>query len=171
MTVCFGEFTIVPFQEDAAILGVVEVGKGRIGVYGDSNCLDSSHMVDDCFWLLQKMLDFTSENIKDPVLFSKSFKQKQPLDHDENRVPSRRTDLNFSMYSGVIGKELVCGNDSRFDVWGTKGYGLDVGLPRHQGIDLNPTSDFNRTRGFYLKSLVVFPSRWIVLCVVAVFGE
>ncbi|KAL4572223.1 hypothetical protein LXL04_018993 [Taraxacum kok-saghyz] len=157
-------------KEDAAILGVVEVGKGRIAVYGDSNCLDSSHMVDDCFWLLQKMLDFTSENIKDPVLFSKSFKQKQPLDHDENRLPSRRTDLNFSMYSGVIGKELVCGNDSRFDVWGTKGYGLDVGLPRHQGVDLNPTSDFNRTRGFYLKSLVVFPSRWIVLCVVAVFG-
>ncbi|KAI3512634.1 hypothetical protein L1887_19952 [Cichorium endivia] len=28
------------------------------------------------------------------------------------------------MYSAVVGKELTCRSDSRFDVWGTKGYGL-----------------------------------------------
>ena len=31
---------------------------GRIAVYGDSSCLDSSHMVKDCFWLLEDILQF-----------------------------------------------------------------------------------------------------------------
>lgn len=136
----------------------MEVGEGRIGVYGDSNCLDSSHMVKDCFWLLTKMLDFTSKSIKDPVLFSNSVKLKQSLNEGDERLPSRRTELNFSMYSGVIGKELVCRNDSRFDVWGTKGYGLQVRgrnhrLPGHQAIDLgsglkNSSSDYSIQKGF-----------------------
>lgn len=32
-------------QVDPAILGLMSSGKGRVAVYGDSNCLDSSHMV------------------------------------------------------------------------------------------------------------------------------
>ncbi|CAI9264604.1 unnamed protein product [Lactuca saligna] len=183
---------------DAAILGVVEVGEGRIGVYGDSNCLDSSHMVKDCFWLLTKMLDFTSRSIKDPVLFSNSVKLKQSMDEGDERLPSRRTELNFSMYSRVIGKELVCRNDSRFDVWGTKGYGLQVRgrnhrLPGHQAIDLgsglkNSSSDYSVRKGFKNKRsfsfsgnkffsflysddpLVIFPNQWFLPCIIAVFG-
>lgn len=117
----------------------MEVGEGRISVYGDSNCLDSSHMVTDCYWLLKKLLDFTGRNIKDPVLFSNSVKLKQPM--DDNQLPIRKTDFNFSAYSAVIGKELICGNDSRFDVWATKGYGLQIRgrnrrLPWHHSIDL-----------------------------------
>lgn len=33
--------------------------EGRIVVYGDSNCLDSTHMEKPCFWLLDAMLEFT----------------------------------------------------------------------------------------------------------------
>ncbi|CAN4121599.1 unnamed protein product [Withania somnifera] len=126
---------------DTPILGLLEVGGGRIAVYGDSNCLDSSHMVTNCYGLLKKMLDFTSRDIKDPMLFSDSVRQEKPLYVDTNQLPSCRTDVNFSTYSSVIGKELTCGRDSRFEVWGTKGYNLQVRgrnrkLPGYHVIDL-----------------------------------
>ncbi|XP_024032311.1 subtilisin-like protease SBT6.1 isoform X2 [Morus notabilis] len=126
---------------DSPILGLIEAGEGRIAVYGDSNCLDSSHMVTNCYWLLRKILDFTGGNIKDPVLFANSAKQDSPLYVDDNQLPSRRTDVNFSAYSAVMGKELICGSDSRFEIWGTKGYNLQVRgrnrrLPGYPVIDL-----------------------------------
>ncbi|GJU39271.1 subtilisin-like protease SBT6.1 isoform X1 [Tanacetum coccineum] len=126
---------------DSAILGLVEVGGSRIAVYGDSNCLDSSHMVTNCYWLLRKILEFTGSNVKDPILFSKSVKQKAALHQDDHQLPSRRTDLNFSTYSAVVGKELTCRSDSRFDVRGTKGYSLQIRgrnrrLPGYKATDL-----------------------------------
>ncbi|XP_059634967.1 subtilisin-like protease SBT6.1 isoform X2 [Cornus florida] len=133
-------------RADSPILGLLEMGKGRIAVYGDSNCLDSSHMVTNCYWLLRKILDFTSKNIKDPVLFLNSARRDTPLYQDDNQLPSRRTDVNFSTYSAVVGKELVCRSDSSFEVWGTKGYGLQVRgrnrrLPGYPVIDLGSGSN------------------------------
>ncbi|KAH6804278.1 SITE-1 protease [Perilla frutescens var. frutescens] len=128
-------------KADSPILGLLEVGEGRIAVYGDSNCLDSSHMVTNCYWLLKKILDFTARKSRDPVLFSDSSRQDKTLHLDDNQLPSRRTDINFSTYSQVVNKELICGSDSRFEVWGTKGYDLNVRgrnrkLPGYAGIDL-----------------------------------
>lgn len=108
-----------------SILGLAKVGRGRVSVYGDSNCLDSSHMVTNCFWLLKKILDFTTRNIRDPVLFAETARIRSPL-QNSTLLPSRRTDVNFSIYSGVIGKDLVCQKDTRFDVWQTKGHDFDV---------------------------------------------
>ncbi|KAL0339060.1 UNVERIFIED_CONTAM: Subtilisin-like protease SBT6.1 [Sesamum angustifolium] len=128
-------------KADSPILGLLEVGGGRIAVYGDSNCLGSSHMVTNCYWVLKKILDFTARNIRDPVLFSDSSRQDKTLHVDDNQLPSRRTDVNFSAYSAVLGKELICGSDSRFEVWGTKGYDLHVRgrnrrLPGYADIDV-----------------------------------
>ncbi|VVA10621.1 Hypothetical predicted protein [Prunus dulcis] len=127
---------------DSPILGLLEVGEGRVVVYGDSNCLDSSHMVTNCYWLLRKILDFTGGNIKDPVLFSNSVKQKSPLYVEDNQLPSRRTDVNFSTYSAVVGKDVICGSDSVFEIWGTKGYssqirGTNRRLPGYSVVDLD----------------------------------
>ncbi|KAK3041678.1 hypothetical protein RJ639_001488 [Escallonia herrerae] len=142
-------------KADSPILGLLEVGGGRIAVYGDSNCLDSSHMVTNCYWLLKKILDFTSKNRRDPVLFSDSVKQDKPLHQEDNQLPSRRTDINFSAYSAVVGKELICRSDSRFEVWGTKGYGIQVRgrnrrLPGYPVIDLgrglNSTTEASVTK-------------------------
>lgn len=142
-------------KADSPILGLLEVGEGRIAVYGDSNCLDSSHMVTNCYWLLRKILDFTSANIRDSVLFSDSSKHDTPLVEDDNQLPSRRTDVNFSSYSAVVGKDLACRSDSRFEVWGTKGYNLDVregdkrkpGYPVfHVGGGFNSTMDISKSR-------------------------
>ncbi|XWS69891.1 hypothetical protein CRYUN_Cryun03dG0002600 [Craigia yunnanensis] len=183
-------------KADSPILGLLDVGEGRIAVYGDSNCLDSSHMVTNCYWLLRKILDFTGSNIKDPVLFSESVKQDMPLDEEDNHLPSRRTDVNFSVYSAVMGKDLICRSDSRFEVWGTKGYNLHIRgrnkrLPGYNVIDLgrglNSTYDTTRPRrpkfteknkgdslgNRYLGELDVpelVASHWLVPAVVAVTG-
>ncbi|CAI9100335.1 OLC1v1037310C2 [Oldenlandia corymbosa var. corymbosa] len=127
-------------QTDSPILGLVGVGNGRVAVYGDSNCLDSSHMVTNCYWLLKKMLNYTSKNVRDPELFADSNRQQKPLHFDSNQLPSRRNDVSFSTYSSVIGKELTCGSDTRFEVWGTKGYNSQVlrrnrRLPGYVGTD------------------------------------
>nr|AUS89414.1 SITE-1 protease [Sesuvium portulacastrum] len=133
------------------ILGFLEVGEGRISVYGDSNCLDSSHMVTNCFWLLKKILDFTSENIKDPVLFSNSVKQGEPLYVDDKQLPSRRTDVNFSAYSAVMEKELVCRRDSRFEVLGTKGYNIHVRGRNRRLPGYHTTTDMGRSSNISLE--------------------
>uniref|UniRef100_A0A0L8HIR4 Uncharacterized protein n=1 Tax=Octopus bimaculoides TaxID=37653 RepID=A0A0L8HIR4_OCTBM len=33
---------------------------GRVAIFGDSNCLDNSHMLKDCFWLLKALLEYTA---------------------------------------------------------------------------------------------------------------
>lgn len=124
------------------------MGGGRIAVYGDSNCLDSSHMVTNCYSLLGKILEFTNRNVRDPVLFSDSAKKDSPFHKVNGQLPFRRTDVNFSTYSAVAGKDLICGRDSKFEVWGTKGYdsqvrGRNRKLPGYPIVDLG--RDFNMT--------------------------
>ncbi|KAH9624048.1 hypothetical protein KSS87_019117 [Heliosperma pusillum] len=138
-------FSTSLMKGDSAILGFLEAGNGRISVYGDSNCLDSSHMVTNCFGLLKKILEFTGGNAKDSVLFSDSVRQNVPV-LDDKQLPSRRTDVNFSAYSAVMGKELICRTDSRFEVVGTKGYNIQVRgrnriLPGYHVTDMVRSSD------------------------------
>ncbi|KAL6558401.1 Membrane-bound transcription factor site-1 protease [Orobanche minor] len=112
-------------KADSPILGLLEFFGGRIAVYGDSNCLDSSHMVTNCYWLLKKILEFTARDVRDPVLFLDSSRLDKMLHLDNNQLPSRRRDVNFSTYSAVVGKKLICGRDARFEVWGTKGWDMN----------------------------------------------
>lgn len=52
-------------KQKAIILGLLqtstEAGRdgGRVTVYGDSNCLDSTHLEKPCFWLLDSLLEYT----------------------------------------------------------------------------------------------------------------
>lgn len=67
---------IKPATISMPILGLVEAaGGGRVAIYGDSNCIDSVHLVQDCYWLLLALLDFTTSS-RVPKLF---------LQLDENR--------------------------------------------------------------------------------------
>ena len=43
-----------------AVLGLMQHKGGRVAVYGDSNCLDSSHMRSPCFRLLAKLLQYVA---------------------------------------------------------------------------------------------------------------
>jgi hypothetical protein len=109
-------------QVESPILGAVEAGLGRIAVYGDSNCLDSSHIMSNCYWLLKKLLDFTSHNIRDPVIFPATNELATALGMPDSPLPMRRDDVNFSSYSLVLGQPLRCGTDAPLGVQGTRGY-------------------------------------------------
>jgi len=45
---------------EAGILGLLQHGSGRVAVYGDSNCLDSSHQRTSCFEFLKPLLAWTA---------------------------------------------------------------------------------------------------------------
>ncbi|KAL3859602.1 hypothetical protein ACJMK2_009816 [Sinanodonta woodiana] len=63
-----GETVTVP---SVPILGLYQTNitksGGRVVLYGDSNCLDNSHLQTDCFWMLSALLEYTSHNITPPV--------------------------------------------------------------------------------------------------------
>ena len=44
-----------------AVLGFAEHGDGRVAVYGDSNCLDSSHQRSSCHNLLLNAISYVAE--------------------------------------------------------------------------------------------------------------
>lgn len=55
-----GRFGTAASGDTHAVLGVTAYEKGRVAVYGDSNCLDSSHMRTPCFRLLSKLLTYVA---------------------------------------------------------------------------------------------------------------
>lgn len=60
-----------------AILGLVRSGAGAVAAYGDSGCLDSSHQQGDCFWLLDRILEFAIGDVRDPALFGSSAEEAE----------------------------------------------------------------------------------------------
>nr|CAD7398045.1 unnamed protein product [Timema poppensis] len=50
--------------ESVPVLGIIQSKasekSGRVAVYGDSNCLDNSHLQKDCFWMLDALLEYSS---------------------------------------------------------------------------------------------------------------
>ncbi|GFN95273.1 membrane-bound transcription factor site-1 protease-like [Plakobranchus ocellatus] len=87
---------------DVPILGLHQVDSGpsagRVALYGDSNCLDSSHMQKDCFWMLSALLEFTAHDSL-PAVLSSLKKVTLPSLYD---VPARMEGNHLQRYSKVI---------------------------------------------------------------------
>ena len=99
-------------NENIALLGLTQVGtdsaqSGRVVVYGDSNCVDSSHMERDCFWLLSAIVEYACHN----VIYS-PFKENQEnqAQRDANgKLPKKINSQAFSKYSKVDrNKQIEC---------------------------------------------------------------
>ncbi|XP_024539020.1 subtilisin-like protease SBT6.1 isoform X2 [Selaginella moellendorffii] len=138
-------------QVESPVLGAVTAGNGRLAVYGDSNCLDSSHMVTNCYWLLRKLLDFTSDNVYDPALFSSSNELSSPLGGPDTHLPLRRPDVNLTGYSLVLGHKMQCGSDAPTSIRqavydGNRDRRLHRSLPQRQPMDnsINLSSEGTR---------------------------
>jgi membrane-bound transcription factor site-1 protease len=60
---------------DAPVLGFIRHERGRIAIFGDSNCLDDVNQPIQCMWLVDRILQFTSHdqmpNNKDGIVFAK----------------------------------------------------------------------------------------------------
>lgn len=52
-----------PDKPGPPVLGLFQHGGGRVGLYGDSNCLDSSHTRGHCFQLLSKLLTWAAGGV------------------------------------------------------------------------------------------------------------
>ncbi|CAD7080576.1 unnamed protein product [Hermetia illucens] len=62
--------------------------EGRIAVFGDSNCLDSTHLEKPCFWLIDALLEYTMTSHVSNLLRDLN-KSKQIILPNGNVVPAR----------------------------------------------------------------------------------
>ena len=70
---------------------------GRLVVYGDSNCLDNSHLQKDCFWMLDALLEYTTTGHLAGV-FSSSAGAPIPPTTD---LPTKMENSNLHKHSKV----------------------------------------------------------------------
>ncbi|XP_052230878.1 membrane-bound transcription factor site-1 protease-like [Dreissena polymorpha] len=88
---------------NVAVLGLYQtsmpgLGGGRVALYGDSNCLDNSHMKKDCFWLLSALLEYTSHSHLIPA-----FTNLEPVTlPPAEELPVRMEGNHLHRYSKVI---------------------------------------------------------------------
>lgn len=87
-----------------AVLGLLQTKatekSGRIVVYGDSNCLDGSHLKKACYWMLDAILEFTSTAHLPSI-----FKHNEMKDRDlqvRTEVPQRMEGNRLYRYSKVL---------------------------------------------------------------------
>ncbi|CAG5132157.1 unnamed protein product, partial [Candidula unifasciata] len=87
---------------DVPILGLYQVdtgpSSGRVALYGDSNCLDSSHLQKDCFWLLSALLEYTAHDSLPGVLSNLNKAVLPPA----VELPTRMEGNHLHRYSKVI---------------------------------------------------------------------
>lgn len=83
--------------------------EGRIVVYGDSNCLDSTHMEKPCFWLLDALLEYTMTSHVSTTLKDLNRSPNMQFASTSMGLPKRLPNNNLHMYSKV----LLPANDSR----------------------------------------------------------
>jgi hypothetical protein len=62
--------------------------------------------------MLVKMLDFTEQGVPDAAFFPQVAPLREPLGSFTTPLPQRRTDVDLSEYSRVMGKAPVCGSDT-----------------------------------------------------------
>lgn len=75
--------------------------EGRIVVYGDSNCLDSTHMEKPCFWLLDALLEYTMTSHVSTLLKDLNRSSTVTFDNSLN-LPLRLPNNNLHLYSKVL---------------------------------------------------------------------
>lgn len=76
--------------------------EGRIVVYGDSNCLDSTHIEKPCFWLLDALLEYTMTSHVSNLLRDLNRSATIKFDSHPNDIPKRLPNNNLHMYSKVL---------------------------------------------------------------------
>lgn len=92
----------VKLVESVPILGLYQTTmyatSGRVVLYGDSNCLDNSHMQKDCFWMLSAILEYTSHDTLPPVFDNQEQITLPPV----ITLPERMEGNHLHRYSKVI---------------------------------------------------------------------
>ncbi|XP_011879959.1 PREDICTED: membrane-bound transcription factor site-1 protease [Vollenhovia emeryi] len=79
---------------------------GRLVVYGDSNCIDDSHLQKSCFWMLDAILEYTTTGYV-PTVFTDENQGKHIAVKTANNIeigelPRRMKENHFSRHSKVL---------------------------------------------------------------------
>ncbi|KAG1681669.1 Membrane-bound transcription factor site-1 protease [Nymphon striatum] len=75
--------------------------EGRIVLYGDSNCLDSSHLQKDCFWLLDALLQYTAHGVMSPMFRDLNAGPVIPINQLPKRMEGNRLYRNSKVIENV----------------------------------------------------------------------
>lgn len=82
---------------------------GRLVVYGDSNCIDDSHLQKPCFWMLDAILEYSTTGRIATIFMdenSHSNNNNEKLHSLENNIlPQRIQGSNFKRHSKVVASE------------------------------------------------------------------
>ncbi|KAF5826649.1 hypothetical protein DUNSADRAFT_2450 [Dunaliella salina] len=81
--------------------------RGHVVVFGDSNCLDSSHQRSNCYDFLVRILEHVTEGHVNGIA-PDSARLKAPYEKQGFVPPQRRPDVDFSGYSWVLTHDLKC---------------------------------------------------------------
>lgn len=99
------------------ILGLLKHGNngGHVILYGDSNCLDSSHMNSNCYELLHQLLQRVIES--SPLAFlGPETLHNDPWTQPGYSPPLRRADINFTAFSRALSTPLQCYSNAQCPV-------------------------------------------------------
>ncbi|XP_003696264.1 membrane-bound transcription factor site-1 protease [Apis florea] len=84
----------------------VNIVPGRIVVYGDSNCIDDSHLQKPCFWMLDAILEYTTTGHIATVFTDESQTKTKVLEKssilDSNELPQRMEGSYLKRHSKVL---------------------------------------------------------------------
>lgn len=102
---------IKPYSAAAAAAGaapsngenyIQHSNEGRIVVYGDSNCLDSTHIEKPCFWLLDALLEYTMTSHISAILKDLNRSPNVRFSSKLMSMPKRLPNNNLHLYSKVL---------------------------------------------------------------------
>lgn len=71
---------------------------GRVALFGDSSCLDNTHLHKDCFWLLDALLAYAVTGEVPKIIIDNS---GPPLEANDFERPQKLKDSNFYKHSKV----------------------------------------------------------------------
>ena len=100
---------------EVPVFGVAQSGKGRLALYGDSNCLDSAGRKSNCEEFAISVLEYLTEG-DDTMLDSMSL-QVEPFGSLE-KLPKRPEDVNYSEVSFVLQNPIQCYPNSPLEFQG-----------------------------------------------------
>lgn len=79
---------------------------GRLVVYGDSNCIDDSHLQKSCFWMLDAILEYTTTGYIPTIFMNENQRKRKTVkttsDIEIGKLPHRMEGNHFSHHSKVL---------------------------------------------------------------------
>lgn len=106
-----------PAVADRAFASLTRIGIGRLFAFVDSNCVDSSHMKQQCLEFFKRAVEFSAADACSPG-YCDPAKQIKEAYSDGGELPKRRTDVNFTEFSTTLGGHpgnegsVTCGANS-----------------------------------------------------------